>query len=78
MGRLYDELTTLERLYPQKEEQTLPPLLVVTDVPDLALAYRELEKLARADGDLGAEYWSTVIKLLSWAEEAHRGLARDH
>jgi len=37
MGRLYDELTKLERLYPQKDRQTFPPLLVVTDVPDLGM-----------------------------------------
>lgn len=70
MGRLYDELTKLDRLYPQKAEQTLPPRLA--DVPDLALAYRELYKLANSDGDLGAAYWNSVIKLLRWAEEAHR------
>lgn len=70
MGRLYDELTKLDRLYPQKAEPALPPLL--TEVPDLALAYRELQRIAQADGDLGAEYWSRVIKLLEWAEAVHQ------
>lgn len=70
MGRLYDELTKLDRLYPQKAEPALPPRL--TEVPDLVLAYRELQRLAQADGDLGAEYWSQVIKLLEWAEAAHQ------
>lgn len=70
MGRLYDELRKLDRLFAQPAEQVLPPLLV--DVPDLALAYRALEKLANNDGDIGAAYWNSVIKLLSWAEEAHK------
>ena len=70
MGRLYDELTKLERLYPETTGQTLPPRLA--EVPDLALAYREMEKLARSDGDIGAEYWGRVIKLLEWADAAHR------
>lgn len=39
MGRLYDELTKLERLYPDRAEKELPPLL--SEVPELALAYRE-------------------------------------
>lgn len=70
MGRLYDEMTKLNRLYPQK---TLPPLLV--DVPDLRLAYKEPDKLVLVDGDLGSDYWNRVIKLVKWAEE---GLVSDH
>ncbi|WP_407715364.1 hypothetical protein ACJJWD_06380 [Comamonas testosteroni] len=69
MGRLYDELTKLDRLYPQNAEQALPPRLA--NVPDLALAYRELRRLAQSDGDLGADYWNRVIKLVEWAEAAH-------
>ncbi len=75
MGRLYDELTKLERLYPDKPESTLPPRL--SEVPELALAYRELEKLARGDGDIGAEYWGRVIRLLEWAEAAHQNASRE-
>lgn len=67
MGRLYDELTKLDRLYPQRN---FPPL--IADVPDLKLAYSELHKLAMADGDLGADYWNRVIKLVQWAEAAHQ------
>jgi len=48
---------------------------MLEDVPNLDLAYRELNKLANSDGDLGAAYWNSVIKLLSWAEEAHREAA---
>lgn len=70
MGRLYDEMTKLNSLYPQK---ILPPLLV--DVPDLRLAYKELDKLVLVDGDLGSDYWNRVIKLVKWAEE---GLVSDH
>lgn len=70
MGRLYDELTKLDRLYPEKAERPIPPLLA--DLPDLALTYRELNKLAQADGDLGADYWNRVIKLVEWAEAAHQ------
>lgn len=70
MGRLYD---ALDRLMQPHEHAALPPMLA--DVPNLDLAYRELNKLADSDGDLGTAYWNSVIKLLSWAEEAHREAA---
>lgn len=70
MGRLYDALDLLMQPH---EHITQSPML--EDVPNLDLAYRELNKLANSDGDLGAAYWNSVIKLLSWAEEAHREAA---
>lgn len=72
MGRLYEALDLLMQPH---EPTTLPPKLA--DVPNLDLAYRELNKLAHSDGDLGAVYWNSVIKLLAWAEEAHRDSSAD-
>jgi len=43
---------------------------------DLTLAIRKLHELAYQDGDLGAEYWNSVIKLLSANGALHEELLR--
>lgn len=67
MGRLYDALDML--LAPNNRS---PLCFRPEDMPDLTLAYLELHKLANNDGDIGAAYWNSVIKLLRWAEDAHQ------
>lgn len=42
---------------------------------DLTLAKRVLNDLANRDGDLGAEYWSAVLRLLSAADQMREALA---
>lgn len=73
MGRLYDALDLL--LAPRSDPFQLR--FRPEDMPELTVAYRELSKLAQSDGDLGREYWSRVIELLQWAEEAHRDSSAD-
>lgn len=70
MGRLYDELKKLDRLYDQQALQ-----LRLAEVTDLALAYDVLIKFAQTDGDPGAAFWNSAIKLPRWAEAAHKGAA---
>jgi hypothetical protein len=42
---------------------------------DLTLAYRELGELSKKDGDLGYEYWNSVIELLRTAGAVRAELA---
>lgn len=44
------------------------------NVVNLEVAMRVLTKLAYEDGDLGAEYWNSVMRLLSSAGEMHTEL----
>jgi len=58
---------------------SLPSLQYATspsDPVDLTLAIRKLHELACQDGDLGAEYWNSVIRLLSASGTLHTELLR--
>lgn len=60
-------------------ELPVPSLQYATspsDPVDLTLAIRKLHELAYQDGDLGAEYWNSVIKLLSASGTLHTELLR--
>jgi len=59
------------RLAPAGQSVVIPSSPV-----DLTLAIRKLHELAHQDGDLGAEYWNSVIKLLSANGALHAELLR--
>ncbi|WP_279215250.1 hypothetical protein [Achromobacter mucicolens] len=61
----------LERRAAHQGAETVSTL----DPVDLALAKRVLNDLAQRDGDLGAEYWSAVLRLLSAADQMREALA---
>ncbi len=44
---------------------------------DLTTAMRLLNEEVRKDGDLGAEYWDSVMRILIWAGQKHAALLQE-
>lgn len=60
----------------RNSREPLEPALVLPsdELVDLTLALRVMRDQAYRDGDLGAEYWQSISRLLVWANQMHSRL----